>query len=503
MSNNFVNGLKEIFVEGPKKALKAGKKTAEVAKEITEDKPVNPNAIVYANQGFIGEFKKKINTWYENLPSVKKKREEEEAKLVPLVLEPDGRDAIKYDTKQTWAYVARDQEGKIVRGYFSAFSKMDVYSYLSDEKMTVYSIETNKQINFAHGTSSFFTTKIKNKDLVFWLTQLSTYIKAGIPLTDAVRVLTKQNKNKNYNRIYDSIVYELTMGQPFSEALGRQGEAFPSLLVNMVKASEMTGEIEETLDDMANYYQEVEDLKKAIVSALAYPCVVMVVACIILVFMLTYIVPQFVSVFESMKAEIPAITQFTLNLSAFLQEKWYVLVIGLVAIVITYIVLFTKVKAFRSFMQSIFMKLPVVGKLIISKEISMFARTFSALQKNNVLLTDSIEILAKITSNEIYKELEYKTVENLIKGNKMSETFKDHWAIPDIAYFMILTGESTGELAEMLERVADFYSKEEKTLVGMIKTFIEPVMLIFLAVIVGFILISILVPMFGMYSTVA
>jgi type IV pilus assembly protein PilC len=165
------------------------------------------------------------------------------------------------------------------------------------------------------------------------------------------------------------------MGQPFSEALGRQGEAFPSLLVNMVKASEMTGEIEETLDDMANYYQEVEDLKKAIVSALAYPCVVMVVACIILVFMLTYIVPQFVSVFESMKAEIPAITQFTLNLSAFLQEKWYVLVIGLVAIVITYIVLFTKVKAFRSFMQSIFMKLPVVGKLIISKEISMFART--------------------------------------------------------------------------------------------------------------------------------
>lgn len=503
MSNNFVNGLKEIFVEGPKKAVNAGKKTAEVAREITEDKPVNPNAIVYANQGFFAEMKKKYDNWHDNLPSVKKKREEEEAKLVPLVLEPDGRDAIKYDTKQTWAYVARDQEGKIVRGYFNAFSKMDVYSYLTDEKMIVYSIETNKQINFAHGNSSLFTTKIKNKDLVFWLTQLSTYIKAGIPLTDAVRVLTKQNKNKNYTRIYDSIVYELTMGQPFSVALERQGDAFPSLLVNMVKASEMTGEIEETLDDMANYYQEVEDLKKAIVSALAYPCVVMIVAIIILIFMLTYIVPQFVSVFESMKAEIPAITQFTLNLSEFLQTKYMYLIVGVVVIVAGYFILFTKVKAFRSFMQSIFMKLPVVGKLIISKEISMFARTFSALQKNNVLLTDSIEILAKITSNEIYKELEYKTVENLIKGNKMSETFKDHWAIPDIAYFMILTGESTGELAEMLERVADFYSKEEKTLVGMIKTFIEPLMLIFLAVIVGFILISILVPMFGMYSTVA
>lgn len=471
-------------------------------KKASTEKAVNPNAIVYANQGFIQETRKKLNDWYDNLPSVKKKREAEEAKLVPLVLEADGRDSMKYDTKQVWDYVARDKDGKIVKASLSAYSKMDVYSFLMDDKYTVYKIELSKQANIL-GTGNLFKTKIKTKDLVFWLTQLSTYIKAGIPLTDAVRVLTKQNKNKSYNKIYDSIVYELTMGQPFSEALERQGDAFPSLLVNMIKSAEMTGEIENTLDDMANYYQEVEDLKKAIVSALAYPVVVMIVAVIILVFMLTYIVPQFVSVFESMKAEIPAITKFTLALSDFIQTKYGIIIAVVLITVVTYMLLFKKIKAFRSFMQSVFMKLPVVGKLIVAKEISMFARTFSALQKNNVLLTDSIEILAKITNNEIYKELEYKTVENLIKGNKMSETFKDHWAIPDIAYFMILTGESTGELAEMLERVADFYSKEEKQLVGMIKTFIEPLMLIFLAVIVGFILISILVPMFGMYSTVA
>lgn len=493
---------KQMPVENAQATQVAEQQPVPETKKATNEKAVNPNAIVYANQGFIQETRKKLNDWYDNLPSVKKKREAEEAKLVPLVLEKDGRDSLKYDTKQVWDYVARDKDGKIVKASLSAFSKMDVYSFLMDDKYTVYKIELSKQANLL-GSSNLFKTKIKTKDLVFWLTQLSTYIKAGIPLTDAVRVLTKQNKNKNYNKIYDSIVYELTMGQPFSEALERQGDAFPSLLVNMIKSAEMTGEIENTLDDMANYYQEVEDLKKAIISALAYPVVVMIVAVIILVFMLTYIVPQFVSVFESMKAEIPAITKFTLALSDFIQTKYGIIIAAVIIIVVTYTLLFKKIKAFRSFMQSLFMKLPVVGKLIVAKEISMFARTFSALQKNNVLLTDSIEILAKITSNEIYKELEYKTVENLIKGNKMSETFKDHWAIPDIAYFMILTGESTGELAEMLERVADFYSKEEKTLVGMIKTFIEPLMLIFLAVIVGFILISILVPMFGMYSTVA
>jgi type IV pilus assembly protein PilC len=219
--------------------------------------------------------------------------------------------------------------------------------------------------------------------------------------------------------------------------------------------------------------------------------------------MLTYIVPQFVNVYASMGSEIPKITQITLDLSEFLQTKYMYIITFVGLFVGGYILLFKKVKAFKVFMQSFFMKLPVIGNLIISKEMSMFARTFSSLQKNNVLLTDSIDILAKITSNEIYRELELRTIDNLIKGNKMSDTFKDHWAIPDVAYFMIVTGESTGELAEMLEKVADFYSKQEKASVAMIKTFIEPLMIVFLAVMVGFILIAILIPMFGIYSTVA
>jgi type IV pilus assembly protein PilC len=180
----------------------------------------------------------------------------------------------------------------------------------------------------------------------------------------------------------------------------------------------------------------------------------------ITVFMLVFIVPKFVSVYDSMGSDIPAITQFTLNLSAFLQNNWLLLILALVTIITAFIVSYQKVKAFRTFMQKFLMKMPVIGKLLISKEMSMFARTFASLQKNNVLLTDSIDILSKITSNEIYKELELRTIENLIKGNKMSDTFKNHWAIPDVAFFMIVTGESTGELAEMLDRVADFYTKE-------------------------------------------
>ena len=133
-------------------------------KKASEEKAVNPNAIVYANQGFIQETRKKLNDWYDNLPSVKKKREAEEAKLVPLVLEKDGRDSMKYDTKQVWDYVARDKDGKIVKASLSAYSKMDVYSFLMDDKYTVYKIELSKQANIL-GTGNLFKTKIKTKDL--------------------------------------------------------------------------------------------------------------------------------------------------------------------------------------------------------------------------------------------------------------------------------------------------------------------------------------------------
>lgn len=491
-------GLSFIFVETPKKLFKKKEVTRELA-EVT----VNPNAITLNKKTLYGRLVEKIENWYNNLPSVKAKKEQLEASLVPLVLDPDGRDAIKNPIKQMYKYVAKNQDGKIIEGYFAAFSKLDVYSYLTDEKMTIYQIETNKTINFVHGSSSSFNSKMKTKDLVFWLAQLSTYVKAGIPLTDAVKVLAQQDKRAKYKSIYESVIYELTMGQTFSEALFRQGNAFPALLVNMIKSAEMTGSIEETLDEMSEYYQEIEETKRAVISALAYPSIVMIFAGVVVVFMLTYIVPKFVSVYDSMNSEIPKITQITLDISAFLRTKYYYIIIFLVVFIVSYTLLFKKVKAFKAFMQSIAMKLPVIGPLLIAKEMGMFARTFASLQKNNVLLTDSIDVLAKITSNEIYKELELRTIENLIKGNKMSETFKDHWAIPDIAYFMIVTGESTGELAEMLDRVADFYQQQEKNSVAMVKTFIEPVMILFLAIVVGFILIAILVPMFGIYGVVS
>jgi type IV pilus assembly protein PilC len=203
-----------------------------------------------------------------------------------------------------------------------------------------------------------------------------------------------------------------------------------------------------------------------------------------------------------MNAPINSITQLCLDISAFIKAQWKTILGAVVSVIVLFIYFYKRIKAFRVAVQRGLMHLPVIGKLMISKELNLFARTFASLQKNNVLLTESIDILAKITSNEIYRDLMLRTINNLIKGNKMSDTFSNHWAIPEIASFMIVTGESTGELAEMLDKVADYYQKEERNTVGSIKTFIEPIMIIGLAVVVGFILVAILVPMFDVYNTV-
>ena len=151
-------------------------------------------------------------------------------------------------------------------------------------------------------------------------------------------------------------------------------------------------------------------------------------------------------------------------------------------------------------MQTIFMHIPVVKNVIIYNELTIFTKTFASLLRNNVFITDSMSILSRITNNEIYKEILYKTINNIVKGEKISEAFKDQWAVPEVAYFMIVTGESTGELAEMMQKVSEYYQEMHRGIVNNLKAFIEPIMISALAIVVGFILVAVIVPMFQLYD---
>lgn len=456
---------------------------------------------------FFEELPNKIKDYFvkkfNNLQIVKYYRNKRDRELEVLYIDKNGIDAKRSEEKHAYEYLARNKDGKLVRGYFMALSRLDTHSYLLDEGYEVYEIKTNKWIDFLHGESIFHKARMRNKDLIFWLAQLSTYIKSGVTLTESVKILAVQNKNRRYKRAFDSMIYELTMGESFSEALRKQGNLFPPLLINMIKAAEKMGDIESTLDEMSDYYDEIEKNRKAIIGALTYPTIILVFAIGIIFFILSYIIPQFVDVYKGLGIKLNPYTQMIINISSFLSTNWRYLLLGFIAVVLILYLVYKNVKGFRTAVQYVLMHIPVIGKIIIYNEMTIFSKTFASLNKNNVLLTESIDILSKITNNEIYKLIMFDTISNLLRGDKMSESFKNNWAIPDLAYHMIATGESTGELSTMLDKVADYYQLQQKSLTDQLKTFIEPIMIIFLAVIVGGIVLSIIIPLFEVYKSIS
>lgn len=446
-------------------------------------------------------LEEKITEWYNNLSFVKDRKNRRELQRQTLLIDFEGSDAERSDEKIMYKYVAKNGEtGKVETGMFAAFSKLDVHSFLLAEGYEVYEITPQKNIS---KTFTLFTAKFTASELDFFLTQLSTFLKSGITLVESIKILSKQCKKKGQQNIYKSLIYELTMGENFSEALQKQGNIFPRLLINMIKTSELTGDLPQTLDDMADYYREIEKTRKQMMSALTYPLVVLVFAIAVLVYIMVLVVPQFVDIYGSLGTTLPPITIAILNVSNFLKKNLLMLGIGLLVFIIIFVVLFKTIKVFKTVVQTILMNIPIIGKIIIYNEITMFTKTFASLLNHNVYITDCMEVLSKITNNEVYKMLIFDTITNLARGEAISNSFKNHWAFPVIAYEMILTGEKTGQLGPMMDKVANYYQEQHKNAVNQIKAFIEPVMIIILAVIVGVVLLSVVLPMFDMYQQIS
>lgn len=469
------------------------------------------NTIKEVNKAISKAHIVKQDTFFEKMwknSSLYKKQQEniekEKQELAAILASEEGTK--RQEKPVTYRYKVRDDKGRIEEDTFLGASMADCNAFLVNEGYEVISIKYGKKIEFLYGQTSILgANKLSTKDLIFWLTQLSTYIKSGIPLTDSMRILAKQmgKKDKNKRRIFNAIIYELTLGESFSNALAKQGNIFPPLLINMLKAAEATGELEETLDDMSNYYNDLDKTRRAMISALTYPAIVLVFATAVICFILMYVVPQFVQIYDSSGIEITGLTLFVINVANFLTNNFITLVLITIITIITIIVLYKNVKAFKRRCQILLMKIPIIKNVIIYNEVTIFTKTFASLLKNNVFITESIDILVKVTQNEIYKEVMLNTINNIAKGDKISDAFKDHWAIPDVAYFMIVTGESTGELSRMMERVSLYFQDLHSNTVATLKSFIEPIMIIILAVIVGGVILAVIIPMFDMYNQIS
>ena len=398
---------------------------------------------------------------------------------------------------QRYRYTIINGVGKKEVGTFDAESADDVRHFLQSQDYQVLEVRERSKMDIDIGSNKF-----SSGDLSFALTQLSTYLKAGIPLADSVRILAKQSKKAAIKKSFNELVYQLLKGESLSDAMEMQDKVYPKLLINMVKTAEMTGDLPSILDDMADYYTSMNQTRKQMKSAMTYPTVVLLIAFGVLIFMLTYLVPQFTSLFKSNGATLPALTQFIIGVSDFIKAKWYLLLLGAGAIGFTIYELYTKLQKFRQTLQVVLMHLPVFKDIIIYNEVANFTKTFASLLNHGVFITDSMEILSKITNNEVYKKIINNTLENLAKGDSISSAFRGQWAVPVVAYEMIVTGETTGQLGQMMEKVASHFQMLHKNVIDQMKSLIEPLLICILAAIVGVILLSIIQPMFSIYTQI-
>lgn len=441
-------------------------------------------------------------TFVLSLFNIKSKKydnsKEIEEEVKKLMVERKNERVIKDEPLFSYRYKAKGVNGKVFSATMEGSNIDDVRDFLKNEGYEILEINPRKTYDVDINIGGKFGAA----ELSFTLTQLSTYIKAGISLIDSVRILEKQAEKPEHRKVYQKMVYELLKGENLSVAMQKQQDKFPKLLVNMVKTSELTGDLTSVLDDMAEYYTSKEETKKTMISAMTYPVIVIIIAICVVVFILTTIVPKFVDMYSANDAEIPVLTQTIMGISGFLTHHYIVLIILIVVIIGVFVFLYKHVQAFRKNVQIIMMHIPIMSKIIIYNEVYNFTKTFASLLNHGVFITDSMEILAKITNNEVYKELINKTIINLNKGANISDSFKGSWAFPVAAYEMIVTGESTGQLGLMMEKVANYYQSLHKNLVKQLQSLIEPMMIVFLALIVGTILLAVMLPMFDIYSKI-
>ena len=410
---------------------------------------------------------------------------------------------IKYDDVKPFRYRVADEDGNTFSNTFFANSKKEVYDFLTSEGYTVLSLNTNKMIEFVYGESKYLYKKLSTKDLIFLTTQLITYINAGTTLTDAIRVLSKEeSKNKFKQRIMLSILFYLNLGESFSLALSHQNNAFPKLYVNMIKSSEATGDIIEALESLEDYYTNLNKIHKDMVNAISYPSLIFVFAIVVIFVVIRYIVPKFSMIYLTSGAELSPWTKFITDLSAFLTSYSSLIILGVLLLVFICYVLYKGVRGFRLIVQHIAMRLPLIGKIIIYNELTIFTKTFAALLKNDVYITDSMNILENITNNEIYKTIIRETINNIAKGDKISKAFKNKFGVPPMVYHMITTGENTGEMGSMMEKLSKYTAEEHKLLVHSLETVIEPILIIFLAALIGAVILAVIKPMFDLYNVI-
>lgn len=395
-------------------------------------------------------------------------------------------------------YEGRDAKSKR-KGYIVAANKREAALKLKKQGIRVTDLKEQQETVM---TKEIHIGKpFKRPQFIMFLRQFSTLLRAGVTIVESIQILSYQVESKPFRTILVTVGDDLRSGGTLSDALQKHPKAFEPLVINMIRAGELSGTVDDSLDRLAEHYEKSHMTKQKVVSALSYPIIVGIVAIGVVLFLLTFIVPMFVGLFESVGGELPWLTQFVLRASNFMVAYWYIVLLIGAAIVIGIIMLKSN-KEGKYLLDTFIMRLPIFGDIVKKSALSTLTRTLSSLFSSSVPILQALSMTEKVVENEVISRVIAQSRRSLEAGGSLTEPMTNHWAFPPLIPHMIAIGEQTGSLDSMLSKVADFYEKEVEASTDRLKALIEPVMIILLAGFVGTIVLSILLPMFTIFAEI-
>ena len=399
-------------------------------------------------------------------------------------------------------YIALDKEGRELSGVIESTSENRARKELAAQGFSVSriaevaAIASDKKASAAKTKKPLFGTGVKKENITVFSRQLSTLLKAGLPLLRALEVIGRQEKNPYFKAVVEQLADNVRTGNKFSDGLSQHPKIFDKLYVNMAKAGEAGGVLDVVLDRLSTFQEKALKTTNKVKSAMVYPIVIMGVAVAIVAILMIFVVPQFQKIFTDMlkgNARMPALTQMIIDISDFMNENY--ILTGLIIVgVILFVKIFFKTKIGIRVWDTAALKLPKIGDLVMKSTVARFTRTFGTLLASGVPILEALTITRGTIKNSLISDALSRVHDRVRDGENLSTPLDQQNIFPTMVTSMVEVGEETGQLPEMLNRIADNYDDEVDNSVGAITSVIEPIMIVFLAVVVGTIVIALFLP---------
>jgi type IV pilus assembly protein PilC len=393
---------------------------------------------------------------------------------------------------QEWVWEAKARTGEVRKGVMEADSQAAVENRLKQQNLTPSKVKKKpKDISFSFGSP------VSSQELVIFIRQFATMIDAGLPLVQCLDILSQQGENKAFNRILKDIKGNVEQGATFSDSLAKHPKIFDELFVQLVRAGEIGGILDTILGRLATYIEKRVKLARQVRGAMVYPLAVGGIAILVVAILLTWVIPAFQAMFTDFGGEdsLPAPTQLVISISEGFLEYWYIFVGSFLAVVIGVPWTYRQPKG-REFWDRALLQLPIIGPVMRKVAVARFTRTLGTLLASGVAILDALDIVGKASGNVVIEKGIKMVAEKIREGRSMAEPLMETKVFPSMVVQMIGVGEQTGALDSMLNKIADFYEEEVDVAVAGLTSLMEPIMMVVIGGIVGFMLIAMYMPIF-------